>query len=157
MTGAHQRRGQNGRTHDNGLSYRLQRATCHFAGASGDQGRLRDTSEIAQALTLTITYADRTQTARTRTLPEPTVYTPTLAAHARELLAGLGLQRARVRALAVRAERLRPAEHAARQLTLDDHDDRKLRRELRRIQLRPHLTDGCLTATGLAIDPPTPP
>ncbi|MFH9663419.1 transposase [Streptomyces sp. NPDC017248] len=38
------------------------------------------------------------------------------------------------------------------------HDlDLKLRRELRRIQLRPHLTDGCLTATGLAIDPPTPP
>ncbi|MZE45837.1 DDE endonuclease [Streptomyces sp. SID5477] len=38
------------------------------------------------------------------------------------------------------------------------HDlDRKLRRELRRIQLRPHLTDGCLTATGLAIDQPTPP
>ncbi|MFB7501563.1 transposase [Streptomyces sp. NPDC056161] len=38
------------------------------------------------------------------------------------------------------------------------HDlDRKLRRELGRIQLRPHLTDGCLTATGLTIDPPTPP
>jgi putative transposase len=38
------------------------------------------------------------------------------------------------------------------------HDlDRKLRRELRRIQLRPHLTDGCLTATGLTIDLPTPP
>ncbi|MGW0885654.1 hypothetical protein ACWD35_40215, partial [Streptomyces sp. NPDC002671] len=41
-------------------------------------------------------------------MPEPTAHTPTLAAHARELLAGLGLQRARVRALAVRAERLRP-------------------------------------------------
>ncbi len=38
------------------------------------------------------------------------------------------------------------------------HDlDRKLRRELRRIQLRPHLIDGCLTATDLTIDPPTPP
>lgn len=40
--------------------------------------------------------------------------------------------------------------------TSDDLDC-KLRRELRRIQLRPHLTDGCLTATGLAINPPTPP
>ncbi|MFJ3762636.1 transposase [Streptomyces sp. NPDC090080] len=37
------------------------------------------------------------------------------------------------------------------------HDlDRKLR-QLRRIQLRPRLIAGCLTATGLAIDPPTPP
>ncbi|MEU2718787.1 transposase [Streptomyces sp. NPDC007205] len=35
--------------------------------------------------------------------------------------------------------------------------DRRLRRELRRIQLRPHLIDGCLTATSLTINPPTPP
>ncbi|MGW7328771.1 IS630 family transposase, partial [Streptomyces sp. NPDC054840] len=35
--------------------------------------------------------------------------------------------------------------------------DRTLRRELHRIQLRPHLIDGCLTATSLAINPPTPP
>ncbi|MFD5514250.1 transposase [Streptomyces sp. NPDC127051] len=34
--------------------------------------------------------------------------------------------------------------------------DRKLRRKLRRTQLRPHLIDGCLTATGLAVNPPTP-
>ncbi len=40
--------------------------------------------------------------------------------------------------------------------TLDDLD-RVLRRELRGIQLRPHLIDGCLTATGLALAPPTPP
>ncbi len=38
-----------------------------------------------------------------------------------------------------------------------DDLDRTLRRELRRIQLRPHLIDGCLTATGLTINPPTPP
>ncbi|CAL9514233.1 hypothetical protein SUDANB150_03658 [Streptomyces sp. enrichment culture] len=38
-----------------------------------------------------------------------------------------------------------------------DDLDRTLRRELRRIQLRPHLVDGCLTATGLALTPPTPP
>ncbi|MFH8717551.1 transposase [Streptomyces zaomyceticus] len=35
--------------------------------------------------------------------------------------------------------------------------DRKLRRELRKIQLRPHLIDGCLTATSLPLAPPTPP
>ncbi len=41
----------------------------------------------------------------------------------------------------------------------DTPDDlhRKLRRELRRIQLRPHLIDGCPTATGLAVNPPTRP
>ncbi|WP_451644057.1 IS630 family transposase [Streptomyces virginiae] len=38
-----------------------------------------------------------------------------------------------------------------------DDLDHKLRRELRRIQLRPHLIDGCLTATGLTLTPPTPP
>ncbi|MYR54751.1 hypothetical protein GTY54_00310 [Streptomyces sp. SID625] len=36
-----------------------------------------------------------------------------------------------------------------------DDLDRTLRHELRRIQLRPHLIDGCLTATGLALTPPT--
>ncbi|MFE9480817.1 transposase [Streptomyces spororaveus] len=41
-------------------------------------------------------------------------------------------------------------------VTPDDLDG-TLRRELRRIQLRPHLIDGCLTATSLAINPPTPP
>ncbi|MFD0367687.1 helix-hairpin-helix domain-containing protein [Streptomyces sp. NPDC127114] len=91
--------------------------------------RLREAGEIAQALTLTVTYADRTQTARTRTLTEATAHTSALVGLAHELLTGLGLQRARVRALAVRAERLRPAEHAAHQLTLDDRDDKQHRLE----------------------------
>ncbi|MFF8618699.1 hypothetical protein [Streptomyces sp. NPDC015350] len=38
-----------------------------------------------------------------------------------------------------------------------DDLDLALRRELRRIRLRPHLVDGCLTATGLTISPPPPP
>lgn len=38
-----------------------------------------------------------------------------------------------------------------------DDLDRILRREPRRIQLRPHLIDGCLTATGPAPTPPTSP
>ncbi|MFC8936512.1 IS630 family transposase [Rhodococcus sp. NPDC057135] len=40
---------------------------------------------------------------------------------------------------------------------IPDDLERVLRRELRRIQLRPHLIDGCLTATALALTPPTPP
>ncbi|MGW7230697.1 DNA polymerase Y family protein [Streptomyces cyaneofuscatus] len=90
-------------------------------------GRLRASGEIAQALTLTVAYADRTQTARTRTLTEATAHSPALAATARELLTGLGLQRARVRTLTLRAERLLPAEETVHQLTLDSRDD-KLRR-----------------------------
>lgn len=100
--------------------------------------RLRTAGEITQALTLTVTYADRSQTTRSRSLTEPTAHTPALAATARELLTGLGLQRARVRALALRAERLRPSEHAVQQLTLDDRDEKSLRLEaaLDRARLR---------------------
>ncbi|MFD4172846.1 DinB/UmuC family translesion DNA polymerase [Streptomyces anulatus] len=82
---------------------------------------------MTQALTLTVTYADRTQTTRSRTLTEATAHTPALATTARELLTSLGLQRARVRTLALRAERLRPAEDTVHQLTFDDRDH-KLRR-----------------------------
>ncbi|MDX3433911.1 helix-hairpin-helix domain-containing protein [Streptomyces sp. ME01-18a] len=85
--------------------------------------QLRDTDAVCQALTLTVTYADRTSTSRTRTLAEPTAHTPALADTGRELLTGLGLQRARVQAISLRAERLQPAEHAPRQLTLDPCDD----------------------------------
>ncbi|MEW1699414.1 hypothetical protein [Streptomyces sp. NPDC091278] len=91
--------------------------------------RLRAGAEIAQGLTLTVTYADRTHTTRTRTLPEPTAHTPALATHAHGLLTSLGLQRARVRALALRADRLQNADHAVHQLTLDDTDDRLRRLE----------------------------
>ncbi|GGS25208.1 hypothetical protein GCM10010284_67650 [Streptomyces rubiginosohelvolus] len=87
---------------------------------------MRTSGEVAQALTLTVTYADRTQTTRTRSLTEPTAHTPALAA-ARAILTGFGLQRARVRTLAVRAERLHPAEDTVHQVTFDAHDD-KLRR-----------------------------
>ncbi|MGW8488273.1 DNA polymerase Y family protein [Streptomyces sp. NPDC055886] len=92
-------------------------------------GRLRNSGEIAQTLTLTVTYADRTQTTRTRTLTEPTAHTPALADTARDLLTGLGLQRARVRSLALRADRLLPVEDTVRQLTFDARDDRLRRLE----------------------------
>lgn len=86
--------------------------------------QLRDTKEVCQALTLTVTYADRTSTTRTRTLKESTAHTPALAASGRELLALLSLERARVRAISFRAERLVPAETATHQLTFDTRDDK---------------------------------
>ncbi|MDX3454813.1 ImpB/MucB/SamB family protein [Streptomyces sp. ME02-8801-2C] len=86
--------------------------------------RLRGESRIAGRLTLTVRYADRSSTTRTRTLPEPTSHSPHLAAAALGLLAGLGLQRARVRAFAIRADDLLPAGNAYRQLSLDPGDAR---------------------------------
>ncbi|MFF8981918.1 hypothetical protein ACF08E_00850 [Streptomyces globisporus] len=91
--------------------------------------RLRTNGEITQALTLTVAYADRTQTTRTRSLSEPTAHTPALAATTHALLTCLGLQRARVRSISLRAERLRPAEETVHQLTLDDRDERLRRLE----------------------------
>ncbi|MFE2094918.1 hypothetical protein [Streptomyces sp. NPDC059460] len=86
--------------------------------------QLRVNHEIAQTLTLTVTYADRTSTTKTRTLAEATAHTPALATIGRDLLNLLGLQRARVRTISLRAERLIPAEYAVHQLTLDTRDDK---------------------------------
>jgi DNA polymerase-4 len=86
--------------------------------------RLRGESQIASRFTLTVRYADRSFTTRTRTLPEPTHHSPALAVTALGLLNSLGLQRARVRAYAIRADDLRPASHVYRQLSMDPVDDR---------------------------------
>ena len=87
-------------------------------------GRLRGESRIAGGLTLTVRYADRSSTTRTRTLPEPTNHSPALVAAALGLLTSLGLQRARVRAFVIRADNLLPAGNAYRQLSLDPGDAR---------------------------------
>ncbi|WP_445525015.1 DNA polymerase Y family protein [Streptomyces cyslabdanicus] len=86
--------------------------------------RLRGESRVAGRLTLTVRYADRSSTTRTRTLPEPTNHSPVLAATALGLLAVLGLQRARVRAYAIRADDLLSAGSAYAQLSLDPGDAR---------------------------------
>ncbi|MET9087700.1 ImpB/MucB/SamB family protein [Streptomyces sp. NPDC004237] len=86
--------------------------------------RLRGESQVAGRLALTVRYADRSSTTRTRTLPESTDHSPALAAVALGLLAGLGLQRARVRAFVIRADDLLPADRACRQLSLDPGDAR---------------------------------
>ncbi|MFV5995435.1 DNA polymerase Y family protein [Streptomyces sp. NPDC056231] len=86
--------------------------------------RMRSENSVCCAITLAVRYADRTHTTRTRTLSEPTAHFPALADTGLALLASLGLQRARVRAISVRAERLQPAETATHQLTLDPTDER---------------------------------
>ncbi|MEU6806047.1 DNA polymerase Y family protein [Streptomyces neyagawaensis] len=89
--------------------------------------RLRALDKVCRTLTLTVRYADRSSTTRTRTLPEPTAHSPELTRTAYGMYGALGLQRARVRAIALRAEGLTPAEEASHQLAFDPVDD-KLRR-----------------------------
>ncbi|MFI6251024.1 DNA polymerase thumb domain-containing protein [Streptomyces sp. NPDC051016] len=98
------------------------RAVLGLAGQVGQ--RLRGERQITGRLTLTVRYADRSSTTRTRTLPEPTDHSPALAAAALGLLDALGLQRARVRAFVIRADALQPADGAYRQLSMDPGDDR---------------------------------
>ncbi|MGW3818148.1 DNA polymerase Y family protein [Streptomyces sp. NPDC005046] len=89
--------------------------------------RLRALEKVCRTLTLTVRYADRSATTRSRTLKEPTAHSSTLAGTAYRMYEGLGLQRARVRAIALRAEGLTPAARASHQLTFDPVEE-KVRR-----------------------------
>ncbi|WP_327410160.1 hypothetical protein OG458_32075 [Streptomyces sp. NBC_01281] len=89
--------------------------------------RLRALEKVCRTLTLTVRYADRSATTRSRTLGEPTAHSSTLTGTAYRMYEMLGLQRARVRAIALRAEGLTPAERASHQLTFDPVDE-KVRR-----------------------------
>ncbi|MFJ8791641.1 DNA polymerase thumb domain-containing protein [Streptomyces sp. NPDC102462] len=104
---------------------RHRRALLSAAGELG--ARLRALEKVCRTLTLTVRYADRTSTTRSRTLKEPTAHSPALTRAAYGMYEALGLQRARVRALVLRAEGLAPAEQASWQLTFDAVDE-KVRR-----------------------------
>ncbi|MGY6020744.1 DNA polymerase Y family protein [Streptomyces spinosirectus] len=91
--------------------------------------RLRALDKVCGSLTLTVRYADRTSTTRTRTLKEPTAHSAALTRTAYDMYETLGLQRARVRALVLRAESLAPAEQSSYQLTFDPVDEKARRIE----------------------------
>ncbi|MGW6525849.1 DNA polymerase Y family protein [Streptomyces sp. NPDC054962] len=88
--------------------------------------RLRTSGQIATGITLTARYADANSTRRSRTLTEPTQHTLLLARTAYTVYDSLGLQRARVRGIVLRADGLRPDDQATRQLSLDSGDDKPL-------------------------------
>ncbi|MCZ0206756.1 DNA polymerase thumb domain-containing protein [Streptomyces achromogenes] len=91
--------------------------------------RLRAVEKVCRTLTLTVRYADRSATTRGRALKEPTAHSAALTRTAYGMYEALGLQRARVRALALRAEDLTPADQAAHQLTFDPVDEKTRRIE----------------------------
>ncbi|KQX77391.1 MULTISPECIES: DNA polymerase [unclassified Streptomyces] len=104
---------------------RHRRALLSAAGELG--ARLRAVEKVCRTLTLTVRYADRSGTTRSRTLGEPTAHSAALTRTAYGLYEALGLQRARVRAITLRAEALGPADQASHQLTFDPVDE-KVRR-----------------------------
>lgn len=94
--------------------------------------RLRAEGQVCRSLALTVRCADRfgrAPIARTRRLPEPTAHSAVLTAAAYRMYEALGLQRARVRGIALRAEGLGAAERAAHQLSLDPADEKARRVE----------------------------
>lgn len=127
---------------------RHRRALLSAAGELG--ARLRALDKVCGTLTLTARYADRTSTTRTRTLKEPTAHSAALTRTAYDMYEALGLQRARVRALALRAESLTPAEHSSHQLTFDPTDEKLRRIEEAADRLRARFGAGAVMPGALA-------
>ncbi|WP_431969378.1 hypothetical protein [Actinacidiphila sp. bgisy160] len=72
--------------------------------------QLRERDQVARVLTVGIAFAGGSSVSRSRTLREPSAYTDDLRIAALELFERMGLQRARVRGISVRAEQLSGAE-----------------------------------------------
>lgn len=112
--------------------------------------RLRGEGQVCRSLALTVRYADRSTTTRTKTLREPTAHSAALTAAAYGIYETLGLQRARVRSIALRAEGLTPAEQAAHQLTFDPADDKARRIEAVADRARAKFGPGAVVPGSLA-------
>ncbi|WP_051710321.1 DNA polymerase Y family protein [Streptomyces sp. NRRL S-350] len=65
--------------------------------------RLRAAGQSARTVELQVTYADRSSTTKSRTLPEATGHSPVLRDVLYALFGALGLERARIRAVTARA------------------------------------------------------
>jgi DNA polymerase IV len=84
--------------------------------------RARTAGVVARTVTLKVRFADFTTITRSRTRGEATDVTREVHDTAASLLAGLGLQRARVRLVGVRLEGLVPRGSVCRQLVLGSRD-----------------------------------
>ncbi|MFF4344292.1 hypothetical protein ACFY00_30735 [Kitasatospora sp. NPDC001540] len=131
---------------------RQRAALLHLAHQLGTALRAR--GQVAGTLTLTVRYADRTTTTRTRRPAQPTDHTPDLTGTAYRLHHSLGLQRARVRTLLLRAGELAPADTAHRQLTLDPAPDLARRHEAAADRARHRFGHRAVTPASLLPPPP---
>jgi DNA polymerase-4 len=82
--------------------------------------RLREQGHAARTVSIKVRFADFTTITRSRTLRLPTDTGRDIYEVARTLFTNLGLQRARLRLVGVRAESLTPGGQAARQLVLGE-------------------------------------
>ncbi|MFK0202120.1 DNA polymerase Y family protein [Streptomyces lavendulae] len=112
--------------------------------------RLRDQRQATGGLALSVHYADRSSSTRSRTLTEATAHTRAIATSAYGLYDLLALQRARVRSISLRAQDLRPAGEATQQLTLGPTDDRALAIEAVTDRARARYGPGTLRPAALA-------
>lgn len=81
--------------------------------------RLRERDQAATAVEVQLRMSDRSLLTRSRKLPAPTAHSPDLRDCAYGIFNGLHLQRARVRAVTVRADQLLDADRVAEQISLD--------------------------------------
>ncbi len=84
--------------------------------------RLREQGYAGRTITLKVRFADFTTITRSRTLPHVTDSGQEIYDVTRELFARLGLQRARLRLVGVRAEALVSSGKATRQLTMGERE-----------------------------------
>jgi DNA polymerase-4 len=82
--------------------------------------RLRSSGQAGRTVVVKLRRADFTTITRSRTLPEATDVAREITAAARELYAGAGLERVRLRLVGVRVEGLADASQVHRQLALDE-------------------------------------
>ena len=93
-------------------------------------GRLRSGGWLARTVTIKVRFADFATITRSRTLDVPTDVGQELYDTARALFDALGLDRARIRLVGVRAERLVPAGSTPRQLELGAREHGRREAEL---------------------------
>ncbi|WP_333745566.1 DinB/UmuC family translesion DNA polymerase [Streptomyces sp. IBSBF 2950] len=91
--------------------------------------RLRERDQAASALQLQVRFADRSLLTRSRKLPAATAHDADLRECAYRIFNGLNLERARVRAVTVRAEQLLDADQVAEQISLDPTEENARRVE----------------------------
>ncbi|MDX3064751.1 MULTISPECIES: DNA polymerase Y family protein [Streptomyces] len=115
--------------------------------------RLRAAGQIAEAVSVTVSYADQSATTRSRALAEASHHTVFLGRGAYAAYETLGLQRARVRGISLRADGLRAADRATRQLSLVAQDDKHLLIEAVADRARARFGDGALYPAALASAP----
>ncbi|MET7466859.1 DNA polymerase IV [Nonomuraea sp. NPDC005501] len=85
-------------------------------------GRMRAAGHVGRTVSVKLRRADFTTITRSRTLKEPTDVAQEIYATACELFEAAGLERVRLRLVGVRMENLRPADSAARQLSLGERE-----------------------------------